>query len=276
MANRYDVDPSNAIEWDHEGNRGLLFSLLSIPVFTGGGRWQDATGRTTGAALVNGPTWGSSPRGVGLVLDGSDDYASLPYRPLYNSGLPFAWSGWCRATVGNRVIVSESTASNNPIWMIAAGADTGANLNGLRLFIRADNSGTLVNATSTVNVVNVEWFHFLVYDSGAGGYAAWVDGNPVFSGSYTRGTLTLSTLSIGALLRTALGGALAGGIADLRLWVGRQIDNSFAIRNYELARRPYWEDPRIRTLTGVMTFAPLSISYRPRPRTLQRLIGAGL
>ena len=90
---------TDALQNYYKGNivtNGLIMNLdagnlVSYPAT--GTTWYDLTNTTTGATLVNGPTYNTGNNGS-IVLDGTDDYAVGPSNMSISQNQPFTFEFW--------------------------------------------------------------------------------------------------------------------------------------------------------------------------------------
>ncbi|HUP80717.1 MAG TPA: LamG-like jellyroll fold domain-containing protein, partial [Pirellula sp.] len=176
--------------------------------------------------------FGGGQFGNALSFDGFGQYANRSSGlPIYNN-TNYSVALWVKGNgttngfgaqsgLAARVFAEASTAGTGPLFSIAtdnSGTNTVATL-----FVRTDGaSSTPLNTRrSTRTVFDGNWHHIVWVDSNGQGkfYVDGVQDETDFT--YTRGTLTLNTTAIGAILRstpTAPVNFFTGAIDEVALW----------------------------------------------------------
>ncbi len=135
------------------------------------------------------------------------------HAPLWNaSGSSVAF--WVRAgAAGGGTFYAESDNAGTSPWLtIRDGSTTKVNV-----FHRDDSVATQINATSTADAFNSSWHHVCVTDSG-GVCKTYIDGAlDNTATTYTKGTTTLDTVSLGSSFRSA-----AIGVSS-NAYIGRRV-----------------------------------------------------
>lgn len=67
-----------------------------------GTKVMDASGNNNGATLLNGATWGAGKYGTGVVLDGTNDFVSIPDAPSLDLGRTASLEAWVMLGALNR------------------------------------------------------------------------------------------------------------------------------------------------------------------------------
>ncbi|WKZ29718.1 MAG: DUF2341 domain-containing protein [Candidatus Dojkabacteria bacterium] len=119
---------------------------------------NDSSGNNLNATLFNttNANWVLSKVGNGLILNGTDQYATVPNNVLLNSA-DFTISAWIKTTQtsNGRVIVKESNTNGSQRY--ALGINVGS---ANKAEIRFDGTGANV-ATSTTDVNDGQWHHIV-------------------------------------------------------------------------------------------------------------------
>jgi hypothetical protein len=250
---QYDVDPSDAIELEHPDNRGLQLYLPSIPAFTGGGRWGDAVRPASGGERITGtPTWRAGPFG-GQSLNLAGDPQSCRTR----------FTG-ISSHLDNQTIAASVVFSSVSGLIAIVDSSDGSGTGGGGLWVQSSrftwfgrSTNTVFGSLFTVSI-GVPYRVVTVYDAAAyrvstyvngrltnsgtpGGTATWVTGLPWRVSGYAN---TTSFPFLGSITDVRISGGIWGASA-----VARDFEHS--------SFRPYWEDPRIRTLRGLSVFPPM-------------------
>lgn len=139
--------------------------------------------------------------------------------PIYNNPA-FSVAFWVNGTNGqaDRRFFAESTTNlNNPLFTL--GSDPAGANGTMRVFIRNDAGGVLLNRGSTRITLDATWHH-VVWTETNGQGKLYIDG--VLDDSdftYTRaGTLTLSQTAVGAIVRMTNSNHFAGALDDVAVW----------------------------------------------------------
>jgi hypothetical protein len=238
------IDVLNPIDWTDADNAGLQLALLGLPIYAGGRRWADATGRTSGGVLTARsatlPAWSVLAGRAAVRLDGSNHVVgsradlsgpfaikiTLSGATTADFGVPLGTSAsdWYFQRTGSACSFTASIGGSFRSVTIPSVFDgqpkrlaviyTGQVLQGFRngiLVVSTSATGLLTGPKSTVNI-------------GVLG----ASGNPM------TGVTTYSDVQISSYL----------------------FDAGHATRDYEWSLDPS-RDPRMRRLTGVATFGPL-------------------
>jgi hypothetical protein len=144
------LSQSEILQNYYQGNivtNGLVLNLDAgnLVSYDGTGTlWNDLTNTTTGATLMNGPTYTTS-NGGGIVFDGSDDYGRLPSTSSVDVNT-FTWSAFVKGIY-----------SNTP-GLFFIGSDVGQSITPYKIFIGVQNAGGVYklrvnyNNVATVNL----------------------------------------------------------------------------------------------------------------------------
>jgi hypothetical protein len=238
------IDVLNPIDWTDADNAGLQLALLGLPIYAGGRRWADATGRTSGGVLTARsatlPAWSVLAGRAAVRLDGSNHVVgsradlsgpfaikiTLSGATTADFGVPLGTSAsdWYFQRTGSACSFTASIGGSFRSVTIPSVFDgqpkrlaviyTGQVLQGFRngiLVVSTSATGLLTGPKSTVNI-------------GVLG----ASGNPM------TGVTTYSDVQISSYL----------------------FDAGHATRDYVWSLDPS-RDPRLRRLTGVATFAPI-------------------
>jgi hypothetical protein len=257
------IDALNPIDWTDPDNAGLHLALLGLPSRTGGSRWVDATRRTTGGALTARsttlPTWVALAARLAVRLDGTNHVVG----PRADLAGPFA----IKFTVAG-----------------AATADSGIPLGTNASDWYFQRTGSACSFTAAIGTS----FRIVTIPS-------VFDGQPkrlavIYTGqvlqAFRNGILVASTSATGLLtgpkstVNIGVLGTSANPMTGITTYTDAQVssylfDAGHAARDYEWSLDPS-RDPRLRRLTGIATFGPLGPAYRPRSRSLQRIVGGGV
>jgi hypothetical protein len=145
-----ELSATEVLQNYYQGNivtNGLIMNLDAGNLVSYGGTgtlWNDLTNTTTGATLVNGPTYTTS-NGGGIVFDGSDDYGRLPSTSSVDVNT-FTWSAFVKGIY-----------SNTP-GLFFIGSDVGQSITPYKIFIGVQNAGGVYklrvnyNNVATVNL----------------------------------------------------------------------------------------------------------------------------
>ena len=168
---------------------------------------------------ITGATVGQAGKvGKAYSFDGTGDYVALPQGggiPFYDNTVFSISMLVYKDTLTSEIFMfaEGSSADNDPAYTVGMVDSAGSNK--VRIFIRNDAGGVLVNAVKSTAVVSLAAWHHIVWIDDNGTCKLYIDGveddNSV-SGNfdYTRGTLTLNKSTIGALIRSAVS----------NLWIG--------------------------------------------------------
>lgn len=158
--------------------------------------------------------------GSALMFDGVLQHA---YRvggvPIYNYPA-FSLAMWINVNgVGQsdrRFFAESSTVNNNPLFCFgthASGADAR-----IRVYIRNDAGGVLVDRYTSKAPLDGAWHHF-VWTETNGQARLYIDGElDLTDFTYSRGALTLNQTVLGAIVRAAISHWCAGRLDEVALW----------------------------------------------------------
>lgn len=159
---------------------------------------------------------GSSSRAG--IFDGAS-WVRLPFLNLYGRARTggVSVSVWVRGGAATSWILAEGSTENaSPAYCFGS-----KNSVPLSLYIRTDNNSVLLNKLSAGSVFDTAWHH-LVWTDQAGTVRLYIDGAPADTAgfSYTPGTLTLNTTTIGGYERSVALATypFAGWMDDLAIW----------------------------------------------------------
>jgi len=154
--------------------------------------------------------------GNALSFDGADDYVTIAQDdrlPIYNNGIDNAYSiamwvkGWPQPD--KRIFSEGSTTTSYPLLNL--GTDTAGKFD---LYIRPQDGPTVNHPQSNATVFDDAWHHLAWVDAN-GTATLYVDGVPDGGNfNYTRGTMALSTTSIGAIFRAGSASYFYKGLID--------------------------------------------------------------
>lgn len=168
------------------------------------------------------PTWTTGQFGNCLVFNGASTYVNVTPAtaalPIHNTPR-HSVTAWVNGPAqGDRRIYSEGDSVNlNPLFTIGSAGSSTVTSAKLRVFVRANNGGNRVDAVSVANVFDGTWHHIAWVDN-AGSGAIYVDGQLDSTWSYDVPQLTLSRVSLGAVLRATAGNYFSGSIDDFRIY----------------------------------------------------------
>jgi hypothetical protein len=140
--------------------------------------------------------------------------------PVYNNA-NYSVSLWVKGEGvtqdARRVFSESSTTANAPLFTL--GTDTSASAQCANVFIRNDANSALVNGRKSTNIVfNNEWHHIVWVDANGKG-KLYVDGVLDDADySYTRSATTLTTTTVGAILRATPGSFYTGFVDEVATW----------------------------------------------------------
>ncbi len=121
--------------------------------------------------------------------------------------------------IDRRVYADSSTNNNNPLLNIGTFNSASTN-GGVDMFIRTDAGGTAIldHRKSSLEAFNENWHHVTWVDNN-GSAQLYVDGIlDTNNFNYARGTLTLNTITLGAIQRGTAAAWFQGQIDDVILW----------------------------------------------------------
>ncbi len=172
-----------------------------------------------------------------LLLNGLDIYSLIPgqfsnalsfYGGQYAQrvgGFPvylvtnYTVSLWVNgyAQPSGSVFAESSSASTTPLFFIAT--DSAGSSASADVYLRTDAGVIPINHRKTTRAVFDGTWHHLVWVDENGQAKVFVDGVlDETSFAYTRGTLTLDTTALGAIVRATTGNFFAGAIDDVAVW----------------------------------------------------------
>lgn len=124
-------------------------------------------------------------------------------------------NGYAQAAA--EVFAEGSSANITPLFII--GTDNAGSSASADIFIRTDGGVTAVNHRRTTRAVFDGAWHHLVWVDENGQAKVFVDGVlDETSFAYTRGTTTLDTTAIGAIVRATTGNFFTGAIDEVAVW----------------------------------------------------------
>ena len=195
-----------------------LTGLLSGQIYYVRAYATNSMGTAYGASKIFAPLM--VPPGKSFVFDGNDDYVQIMQGdnlPVYNSDADSVYSiaMWVKGSAQNgSCIYSESHHCDSiPLFMIGIGSS-----DKVQIFIRDDEQDILLSALSTISVVDGNWHHIVWVDS-IGIASLYIDGlEDGTNFNYSRDTLTLNQVGIGAALNGPPSSFFQGEIDELRVW----------------------------------------------------------
>jgi hypothetical protein len=156
--------------------------------------------------------------GNALSFDGVEEYAHRTTGfPIYNNPV-YTVALWVKGTPQSdlRVYSESSDQNDNPLFTLGT-HPSGANAS-LRVFIRNDGGTVLLARDSTRAVFDGTWHHVAWVDSNGRG-KLYIDGVlDETDFDYARGTLTLNTTTVGAVLRRDPSHRFNGHIDEVAVW----------------------------------------------------------
>jgi hypothetical protein len=245
------IDGLNPIDWTHTDNAGLQLALLGLPGYAGGSRWADATRRTAG---------------------GTSKTAGTALPQWAGNSLAFTQAGQGFVDLGNSAAVQPSDGLAIALtYQTLSGFSTRYRFYGWGLNLSGQNFSPLIFcepsrdsnfANPTINRPNASngQFHRVVMAFSVSTNAGRLYFDGQLAGSFSV-PQTPTRISYGSGL-AAIGreGDFNSFFRDFRLrdyWLfGRGVDAGWAARDYEWSLDPS-RDPRLRRLTGVVTFGPM-------------------
>lgn len=160
-----------------------------------------------------------SPFGTGINLDGASQYGVRSGGfPIYNN-TAFSVSLWVYGgPQGDRRFFCESTTNGNNNPLFAFGSHSSATNPAMRVFIRNNTGGLLLDRFSTRPVLDSNWHH-VVWTETNGLAKLYIDGELDESDfTYIRGPVFVDQTAVGAIVRAAVGGFFAGAVDELAVW----------------------------------------------------------
>lgn len=195
-------------------------ALLRLPFTAPGPTTPDSSGAGNTGLVRGGATLTAGRHGQALALDGTDDWAHVPYAHSLNLGSDdFTIAAWIRygAASGNQTV----------LWAYAWGTDAGAQLwlraqpaeNAIRAWVESDTgAGTLTSAGAH----NDQQWHHVVLQRTGGQLLLSVDGAPAATAPAPDGSVTaghgggVRGFAIGQRLDGA--NRFQGAIDEVRVW----------------------------------------------------------
>ena len=158
--------------------------------------------------------------GTAIQFNGLEQYgARIGGFPIYNNPA-LTVSLWINAgPQADRRFFCESTTNGNNNPLFAFGTHANASNAAMRVFIRNDSAGVLVDRVSTRPVLDSNWHH-IVWTETNGQAKLYIDGQlDETDFTYTRGALTLDQTTVATILRQ-LGPSptFAGAIDEVTVW----------------------------------------------------------
>lgn len=203
-----------------------LVSYWPLDVIDGTGKTPDLAGgndleglNLDAGALVpgkvsNAVTFNGFDQMFTLIHAGGDNRL-----PVYSLG-EYTVALWVRGDglgqSDRRVFAEGSTSDNDPL--LTLGTDSGAGSGSLDVYLRNDGAGVLLShVKTTAEPFDGDWHHIAWVDNN-GSVQVYIDGAPDETFTYTRGTLTMDTLSIGGIQRAEASHFFAGEIDEVAVW----------------------------------------------------------
>lgn len=232
------VDLSCPLETSHPDNAGILLAFLNLPGMSGGARWLDATGRTSGGTLSSTgltlPRWEPG----GLRFDGSTQSVT---------GGQFATTS---VTNWSAAVTLQTDNSDTRVALTVTDQADGwiGTLGGQGWLVSSSSNNFLTGGTPQNNIPQR-----VAGDYVNGILSLYVNGVRIATGARAGGTRATSIV----LGRYATGGFFFRGlIGNPRIRSGIP-DRDWAARDYEWTLNPS-RDPRLRRLSGTAYFTPMS------------------
>ena len=183
-----------------------------------GTSWNDISGNSNNATLINGPTY-STDNGGAIVFDGSNDYASFGTAEVMNL-TAYTKYIWMRpqGTSSNNLISSSGGSGNHVFWM-----------NGTNNTIAGGNNGQYTQVSYSLpsgNMLNQWQNAVLTYDDSSG-LVLYLNGTQVDQNSSSN-TFTIKTSFIAAFRSSNV---FNGEIAQVAIY-NRALTAAEVLRNY--------------------------------------------
>lgn len=180
----------------------------------------------TGPLMDSGNATAPGRHGNAVAFSGTTtDYLYL--LPFGDTGLPVAKQGswtycvWVNGPSGQAnqsTFFAETTSGSSTQWRFAMESDGAAKT---RYFIRDSGGSVKVNTTSATNTLDGTWHHIAyTYDINTGQFVAYVDGESVYTNTFTyaQNAAAFDQIGIGALVRNTVAVPFAGLVDDVALW----------------------------------------------------------
>jgi hypothetical protein len=234
----------------YQGNivtNGLIMNLDAGNLISYGGTgtsWKDLTNTTTGATLVNGPTYNTS-NGGSIVFDGTDDYVTTTN--FYLSTLPASVLVWFKAGTQTsnsssilRPIMQQGLFDGNfpantqgiEINMMRSGSDV---VGKLRFAWGGDNDSNYIYLTD--NRYDDNQWHFACIINNGGTFDVYIDG--VYLTTKTTHTSVSTSTPVNFGGDTAVGARkLVGNISNAQIY-NRALTQSEIIQNFNAHKSRY-------------------------------------
>jgi hypothetical protein len=157
---------TDALQNYYKGNivtNGLIMNLdagnlVSYPAT--GTTWYDLTNTTTGATLVNGPTYNTGNNGS-IVFDGTDDYAVGPTNMSISQNQPFTLELWVNLSSYTNLYpcllqIKTDTTHGFIVFVTQASTYDGITFGSTDTWIKLRNAGNQI-ATNTWNQIVINY-----------------------------------------------------------------------------------------------------------------------
>jgi hypothetical protein len=158
--------------------------------------------------------------GIGYTFNGVDEYAQrMGGFPIYNNPA-YSITLWVNANglgqSDRRFFAESSTNFTNPLFTFGTQA-TGATAV-VRVYIRNNAGGVLLDRQSSRSVLDGTWHHFVWTETNGLG-KLYIDGTlDETDFTYARTNLTLDQTVLGAIVRSTVGNYFAGALDEVALW----------------------------------------------------------
>ena len=244
------LSQSEILQNYYQGNivtNGLIMNLDAGNLVSYGGTgtsWKDLTNTTTGATLVNGPTYNTS-NGGSIVFDGTDDYVTTTN--FYLSTLPASVLVWFKAGTQTsnsssilRPIMQQGLFDGNfpantqgiEINMMRSGSDV---VGKLRFAWGGDNDSNYSYLTD--NRYDDNQWHFACIINNGGTFDVYIDG--VYLTTKTTHTSVSTSTPVNFGGDTAVGARkLVGNISNAQIY-NRALTQSEVIQNFNAHKSRY-------------------------------------
>lgn len=204
-----------------------LVSYWPLDVDNGGTTPDLAFGNDLTA--VNGPAVVEGKFGSAFSFNGTSQYLTTSHEftdyavkglPIYVAGA-YTVSLWVKgaAQTAKYLFAEGSTTSANPLFLLQTGQQSANNAKA-DVFIRANGGTTLLNHPFSSAVVFDNTWHHIAWVDDRGVGRLYVDGVLSLATNYTYspGSFSMNTTTIGALVRSSVGGYFAGAIDEVAIW----------------------------------------------------------
>lgn len=209
--------------YDDVSNGSMSDGQCASCVFSTQNNWVAAwhlNGSVTDAkGSYNGTDNGTSDVG-GIIanarsFNGTSSYIDMG-NPQIHSNTAYTLMAWVKGAANQtdkRIFGEGSTSTTTPMIGIGT-SSTGAN-GTLSLFYRNDANTTEINhSVTTGSPFDGNWNHIAITDS-SGSVSVYLNGSLDRTISYTKGTKTLNSFSVGAIKRTSVSSYFAGSIDEV-------------------------------------------------------------